>query len=140
MGPVAVGRSLEQRARLAHKSRLLHGKSCGTDGRGVCAESFALYHIWRGESEVARDLLAYRDARIEALQIDDPAGRLPWTQELARRIRQHLAEGDEPPDPSQWASILKAKKQRTWSRAGTDRGPAFSRRQAMPTWHRNRQV
>ena len=113
MGLVDIGLSLEQRSRLAHKGRLLYGKFCGTNGRGSCAESFALYHIWRGEAEVARDLLAFLDARIEALRGEDPAGRLATTEELAGRIRRHLqAEGDEPPAPSQSASILKAKKHR----------------------------
>ncbi len=36
---------------------------------------------------------------------------LPLAEELAARIRRHLeAEGNDPPDPSLWASILKAKK------------------------------
>lgn len=113
MDLVDVGLSPEQRPRLAEKGRLLYAKFCGTGGRGICAESFALYHIWRGEAEVARELLAFLDARIEALRVEDPAGRLAMTEELAGRIRQHLAaEADEPPDPSRWAAILKAQKRR----------------------------
>jgi hypothetical protein len=112
MSQVDVGLSPEQRARMAHKGRLLYGKFCGTGGRGICAESFALYHLWRGEPEVALDLLSFLEAEIEALRADDPSGRLAMTQELAGRLRHHLEhEGDEPPDPSEWAAILKAKKQ-----------------------------
>jgi hypothetical protein len=59
---------------LALKGRLLHAKSCGTRGRGTCAESFAPYHI----SEVARDLLAFLE------------------KELAKRIRTHLQAGQAP--------------------------------------------
>jgi hypothetical protein len=111
MGVVEAGISTEQRARLALKGRILYGKFCGTGGKGICAESFALYHIWRGDSEVARDLLAYLETEIQSLRGDDPKGRLALTEELAARIRRHLAaEGDDPPDPAQWAAILKAKK------------------------------
>ena len=111
MNHVEAGLSPAERGRLAHKGRLLYGKSCGTGGRGICAESFALYHLWRGEPVVARDLLAFLGGRIEALAADDPEGRLAMTRELADRIRGHLeSEGDEPPDPSEWAAILKAKK------------------------------
>ena len=100
------------RARLAMKGRILYGKFCGTDGKGICAESFALYHIWRGESEVASDLLGFLETEVVALRRHDPQGRLTMTERLAERIRLHMeTEGDERPDPSQWASILKAKKQ-----------------------------
>lgn len=111
MNLVDVELSPEQRERLAHKGRLLYGKFCGTDGHGICAESFALYHIWRGESIVARDLLAYLEHCIEDLHGGDPDGRLAMTEALAGRIREYLSnEGDEPPDPSQWGAILKARK------------------------------
>jgi hypothetical protein len=101
----------ERRDSLARKGRLLYGKYCGTGGRGICAESFALYHIWRGEGEVARDLLDFLEGRLVALRHHDPEGRLAMTEELAGRLRRHLeAEGDDPPDPSLWASILMAKK------------------------------
>ena len=98
---------------LAIKGRVLYGKFCGTGGRGICAESFALYHFWRGEPEVALDLLWFLEAEAESLEAEDPAGRLAMTRDLAGRLRQHLEhEGVEPPDPSEWAAILKAKKQR----------------------------
>ena len=104
--------SQADRARLALKGRLLYGKFCGTDGRGICAESFALFHIWRGESEIAEDLLAFLESQIEALKRDDPSGRLALTEELAARIAEHLcSEAEPPPDPSLWTSILKNKKQ-----------------------------
>lgn len=111
MSMVDVGLSPELRARLAHKGRLLYAKFCGTDGRGICAESFALYHIWRGEAEIARDLLVFLDSEIASLRLADPGGRLGLAETLAARIRVALeTEGDEPPDPALWASILKAKK------------------------------
>ena len=111
MSRVDVQLTAEDRARLAHKGRLLYAKFCGTNGRGICAESFALYHIWRGEGDVARDLLTFLETQIEALRDRDPEGRLALTSELASRLRRHLeAEGDDPPDPSLWASILKEKK------------------------------
>jgi hypothetical protein len=113
VGIVEAEISAECRARLALKGRILYGKFCGTGGQGICAESFALYHIWRGESEIARDLLAYLETEIQSLRGEDPTGRLALTEELAARIRRHLAaEGDDPPDSAQWAAILKAKKAR----------------------------
>jgi hypothetical protein len=123
MAPVAAGLSPEQRARLAHKGRLLYGKSCGTGGTGTCAESFALYHIWRGEAEVARDLLAFLETQVAALREHDPDGKLAMTEELAKRLRRHLeSEADAPPDPSRWAVLLKEKKQRP--EAASTAGPA----------------
>ena len=83
--------SPERRARLAEKGRILYGKSCGTIARRSCAESFALFHIGKGEAVVARDLLAFLSAEAAALRLDDPEGRLPLTEELAARIRAHLA-------------------------------------------------
>jgi hypothetical protein len=90
----------ERRARLAEKGRLLYGKFCGTKGRGICAESFAVYHINRGEEEVARDLLAFLEARLEVLRRDDPDDRLALTADLADRVRRHLGlETDLPVAP-----------------------------------------
>src|SRR5262249_52621895 len=101
MGPDQVGVSPEQRARLALKGRILYAKSCGTRGNRTCAESFALYHIARGESEIARDLLVYLQTEIESLRRHDPEGQLAMTEELAVRIQRHLeAEGQDRPDPS----------------------------------------
>jgi hypothetical protein len=88
-----VGRlelSPEQRVRLAEKGRILYRKSCGTSGQNTCAESFALYHIRRGEAEVARDLIAFLEAEVESLRLCDPERRLGSTEELAARIRRVL--------------------------------------------------
>ncbi len=62
-------------------------------------------------SHEVRARLAFLEAEVAALRDHDPDGRLPRAEELAARFRRHLeAEADDPPDPSQWASILKAKK------------------------------
>lgn len=101
MDRVDVELSNDRRARLVLKGRLLYGKFCGTQGRGICAESFALYHIWRGEAEVTRELLAFLDTQVETLRGHDPEGRLAMSEGLAARIRRHLeAEGDDLPRPS----------------------------------------
>jgi hypothetical protein len=81
---------LEQRARLAEKGRILYSKSCGVSGEKTCAESFAIYHIRRGEVDVARDLLAFLETEAEALRLDDPERRLAPTEDLAARIRRSL--------------------------------------------------
>jgi hypothetical protein len=78
----------EKRARLAEKGRILYRKSCGVTGKKTCAESFALFHIGRGETEVARDLVAFLEREARELRIDDPEGRLRPTEELAARIRR----------------------------------------------------
>jgi hypothetical protein len=82
----------ERRARLIIKGHILYGKYCGLDGRGICAEHFALHHIRLGEPIVARDLVSYLDGRIDALRIREPDGRLAMTEALAERIRRHLGE------------------------------------------------
>ncbi len=60
--------SAERRASLSHKGEALYGKYCGTGGRGICAESFAEYHIWRGEYSVARDFLVFLDTQLTGLK------------------------------------------------------------------------
>jgi hypothetical protein len=96
MDPVESGNSTPRRARLAEKGRILYGKSCGRKGNRTCVESFALYHIERGEAEIARDLLAFLENRTEVLRSSDPEGQLARTDELAARIRQYLnSEADE---------------------------------------------
>ena len=77
---------------LAAKGERLYGKYCGTDGRGICAESFALYHIGVGEPAVAADLLDYLRGRLAELLHDDPQGRLPMTRGLVARIDRHLTD------------------------------------------------
>jgi len=112
MDRVHVGLSPDQRKRLAEKGRILYVKSCGTTGKGTCAESFALHHIWRGEAEIARDLLAFLETEATALRAFDPDSRLTFTEELAARIRADLdLEAEEPPDSARRASILKMRKQ-----------------------------
>ena len=86
----------ERRAMLADKGRRLYGKFCGTGGRGICAESFAVYHISCGEAVVAEDLVAYLDSMTAALEQSDPGSRLVATRGLASRIRRHLDEADGP--------------------------------------------
>lgn len=82
----------DRRAMLAAKARRLYGKYCGTGGRGICAESFAVYHIGRGEIAVAEDLIVYLDGVVAELKQADQHGHLAATHGLARRIRQHLAD------------------------------------------------
>ena len=76
----------ERRALLAIKGQRLYGKYCGTNGRGICAESFAEYHIWRGELIVARDLLAYLNVQMACLR-----QTIPTTPEVENRL--HITEG-----------------------------------------------
>lgn len=79
---------------LADKARRLYGKYCGTRGRGICTESFAVYHIGKGEVVVAEDLLAYLESQVEALRQHDPEQRLEMTLQLVERVRRHLAEAN----------------------------------------------
>ena len=96
MDPAELERSRERRARLAEKGRILYAKACGMKGKKTCVESFALYHIGRGEAEIARDLLAFLETKSEALRSSDPECQLAHTDELAARIRQYLdLDGDE---------------------------------------------
>jgi hypothetical protein len=86
----------ERRAFLAIKGQRLYGKYCGTNGRGICAESFAEYHIWRGELIVARDLLAYLNAQIACLRqsalTTELEAQLHMTEGLIERIAALLGE------------------------------------------------
>jgi hypothetical protein len=84
--------SPEERARLARKGEILYGKSCGKNGRGACAESFAVHQLRLGRGEVVHDLLRFLDGRLDALRLADPDGRLPATKALAARIRRHLED------------------------------------------------
>ena len=87
----------ERRAFLAQKGKILYAKYCGTRGHGICSESFAEYHIWRGEYVVARDFLIYLEAQLTSLreeaQIDVQAAfQLTITQGLVDRIKSLLGE------------------------------------------------
>ena len=96
MDPAESRNATTRRARLAEKGRILYGKSCGTKGGKTCVESFALYHIGRGEPEIAHDLLVFLETERGALRTSDPEGQLARTDELAVRIRQLLhSEADE---------------------------------------------
>ncbi len=90
MNPAESGQSAQRRARLAAKGRILYAKMCGMKGKKTCVESFALYHIGRGEAEVARDLLAFLESTRDSLRAADPEGQLARTDELTERIRQYL--------------------------------------------------
>ena len=85
-----LGHSAQRRARLAEKGRILYAKACGMKGKKTCVESFASYHIGRGDAEIVRDLLAFLETRSEALRSSDPDGQLARTDELAERIRRNL--------------------------------------------------
>lgn len=93
MDPRPTVLSPEERARLARKAEVLSAKSCGPGGRGDCAEAFAVHQLGLGHIEVVHDLLRSLDDRIAALRMADPDGRLPTTEALAARIREHLAVG-----------------------------------------------
>jgi hypothetical protein len=95
MDSAESGNSTPRRARLAAKGQILYAKSCGTKGKMSCVEGFALYHIERGEPEIARDLLGFLETRSEALRSSDPEGQLARTDELTARIRRYL---DSDPD------------------------------------------
>ena len=92
MEPVQTELTTERRSLLARKGQILYGKYCGTRGRGICAENFALHQLRFGHVEVVRDLLQFLDARLAALRDHDPDGLLSMTEMLAGRVRQHLAD------------------------------------------------
>ena len=87
----------ERRAFLAQKGKILYAKYCGTQGHGICSESFAEYHIWRGEYVVARDFLVYLENELinlhQQAQSDPQAAfQLAITQGLVDRIQSLLGE------------------------------------------------
>ena len=87
----------ERRAFLARKGKILYAKYCGTQGHGICSESFAEYHIWRGEYVVARDFLVYLESQLIELHEQAHADRqatfqLTITQGLVDRIKSLLGE------------------------------------------------
>ncbi|MGL6075607.1 MAG: hypothetical protein ACRC8S_15745 [Fimbriiglobus sp.] len=84
-----------RRQALREKGETLYGKYCGTGGRGICAESFCVYHISRGEGVVAEDLIQYLEAVVEKLSVDDPQDRLESTRGLIHRIQHHLAQSPD---------------------------------------------
>ncbi len=88
----------ERRQMLVQRGRTLYGKFCGTGGRGICAESFAEYHLWRGEYVVVRDLLEFLIQQTETLrqaqkmqpQDGQNAERLLMTEKLINRLQALL--------------------------------------------------
>ena len=87
----------ERRAFLAQKGKILYTKYCGTQGHGICSESFAEYHIWRGEYVVAQDFLIYlesqlTDLREQAQSNPQAAFQLSITTGLIERINLLLGE------------------------------------------------
>ena len=83
----------ERREQLARKGQALYGKYCGTKGRGICAESFVEYHMWRGEFAVARDFLEFLRIQLEILRQSPAEGnQLPITEQLVSRIEALLGE------------------------------------------------
>ena len=87
----------ERRAFLAQKGKILYAKYCGTQGHGICSESFAEYHIWRGEYIVAQDFLVYLECQLASLYEHahtDPQAifQLTITQGLVDRIKSLLGE------------------------------------------------
>jgi len=86
-----------RRAFLAQKGKILYAKYCGTQGHGICSESFAEYHIWRGEYVIARDFVVYLESQLidlrEQAQFDlQAAFQLTITQGLVDRIKSLLGE------------------------------------------------
>lgn len=85
--------ALERREKMALKGRRLYEKYCGLDGKGICAESFAEYHISLGELVIARDFLVYLHERLETLRSQNaPANLITMIERLIRQIRGHLGE------------------------------------------------
>lgn len=92
--------SAERRRILARKGEVLYGKYCGTGGRGICAESFAEYHVWRGEYAVARDFLVFLAVQLDTLHQTSPStdeiqAQLAMTERLIARIQALLGEEKE---------------------------------------------
>ncbi len=96
MAAVEIELAPDRRSMLAEKGRLLYGKFCGTGGRGICAESFAVFHIGRGEAVVAEDLVAYLNEVVAELQVFDIHDRLSATQGLLARVLRHLSQANDP--------------------------------------------
>jgi len=90
MSPAQSELSPERRALLARKGQILYGKSCGTPGRGTCAESFARHQLRLGNREVVLDLLQFLEGQLGMLRVHDPHELTPTTEALVTWIRGHL--------------------------------------------------
>jgi Arc/MetJ-type ribon-helix-helix transcriptional regulator len=71
---------------------LLYAKYCGLDGCGICAESFAEYHIARGEYAIARDYIQYLIRELDTLSAPEQIRQREITEQLIERIKDHLGE------------------------------------------------
>jgi hypothetical protein len=80
----------EHRALLARKGELLYAKSCGTKGRGGCAEGFAIHQLRIGNEAVVRDFLRFLEGRLAQLRCDDPERLREMTERLIAGICTHL--------------------------------------------------
>ena len=80
----------ERRGQLARKGQVLYGKSCGSPGRGTCAESFALKQLRLGNRDVVHDFLQFLEGQLGVLRAHDPGKLMPMTEALITRIRGQL--------------------------------------------------
>jgi hypothetical protein len=90
--PDEVEISAERRVALARKGQALYGKYCGLHGKGICAESFAEYHAWRGEYCVVRDFLDFLYSHAEMLKAVADIERHEITEQLIQRLEMLLGE------------------------------------------------
>ncbi len=84
--------SQERQSELAKKGVRLYAKYCGLDGCGICAESFAEYHIARGELVIARNYLEYLTTQLEQLTAPEEERQREITEALIARIQEHIGE------------------------------------------------
>ena len=84
---VALELTEERRNQLARKGQLLYGKYCGLHGKGICAESFAEYHVVRGEYVIVTDFLAFLHC---VLKTEVDPGNVQITEQLIERIESML--------------------------------------------------
>lgn len=77
----------ERREQLALKGQALYLKYCGLNGEGICAESFAEYHLLRGETEVVTDFLAFLQQRLQT-----PDEHTANTERLLKKVQGLLGE------------------------------------------------
>ena len=77
----------ERRAQLAHKGQVLYEKYRRLNGEDICAESFAQYHVLRGEDVVVTDFLAFlRDT----LSTETDSAKIEITTDLIQRVEALL--------------------------------------------------
>ncbi len=74
---------------MALKGELLYEKYCRLNGNGICAESFAEYHMLRGEHIVVSDFLNFLKNR---LTTQTNAQIIEITQELIQQVEALLFE------------------------------------------------